>query len=117
MDRVDLTGQFGTDRQRCWRSGWAEGPFVTTVTFGKLADGRWFADRRGREGDSDDHRFGACVYAATDLGRTLALRMAYRWMRTSSSCWKAEPATFDTERRPADGLPWVRRGGEWVLQE
>ncbi len=77
MDRVDLTHEFGVDRQRAWR------------------------DR---------------PTAASNM-RLLALRLAYRWMREAGGRWWPTPAAYDNREEPVDGLPWVRRGGEWHLED
>lgn len=116
MERVDLIRAHGKHPQRRWRNGRTAGSNVTVVTFGRLRDGRWFAERHGRDADADDKQLGACVYAADELGRTLALRLAYRWMRDLGGQWTASPAAFDARGKAVDGLPWVRRGGEWALE-
>jgi hypothetical protein len=103
------------DRQRSWRNGWTQGPYVTVVVFGRLGDGRWFAERHGRLADDVDRRRGACAFDAHENGRILALRLAYRWMRESGVDWTAMPASFDSDGNPADGLPWIRRGSDWIL--
>lgn len=111
MDRVDLTHAYGAEPQRCWRSGGTAAPNMVRVSFGRLSDGRWWANR------SDDTG-GAYVYDADQLGQTLALRLAYRWMREAGGRWWPTPASYGPGgREPADGLPWVRRGGEWHLEE
>lgn len=109
MDRVDLTHEYGVDRQRAWRDRATAASNLQRVTFGRLADGRWFADRR--------ERGGAYVFTADDQGETLALRLAYRWMREAGGRWWAAPAAYDNRGEPVDGLPWVRRGGEWHLED
>ena len=111
MDRVDLAQVHGTDRQRKWRRGgqtWRS----ASVTFGRLADGRWFAARTGPDASGDEDAY---VYDDTGQGRTLALRLAYRWLRDGG--WHPVPATLGPDGQPVDGLPWVRRGGEWVLDK
>jgi hypothetical protein len=113
MDRVDLVWQFGTDRQRRWRQGGISEWNTTSVQFGRLADGRWFADRSGYLADTEDRQKGACVFSADERGRTLALRLAYRWM--SEGEWRPQPASFDGSGQPTDGLPWRRSGGQWFL--
>lgn len=112
MERVDLAYEYGVDRQRAWRDDSSQSAFLTVVSFGRLANGRWYAQRRGWAADGDDRRLGACVFGADAKGKTLALRLAYSWMREGQ--WWPRPAAFDAGV-PADGLPWVRRGGEWVL--
>lgn len=108
MERIDLTHTYGVDRQRCWRNGATAAPHTVRVTVGQLGDGRWFADLSG-EPD------GACVFGADDRGEQLALRLAYRWMRDAGGEWLPTPAAYDARAEPVDGLPWVRRGGEWHL--
>jgi hypothetical protein len=63
VERVDLTREHGKDRRAEWRHGWEHGPFVTVISIGLLADGRWFAERHGRGASRRDLREGACVYA------------------------------------------------------
>lgn len=113
MDRVDLTPLDGTDRQRRWRQGGAAEWDTSAVTFGRLAGGRWFAERTGHLSDFEDRQGGACVFGADELGHTLALRLAYSWMRDGE--WRAQPAKFGADAKPCDGLPWQRRGGDWYL--
>lgn len=115
MERVDLARQYGTDRQRRWRRGGAQTWSTTSVTYGRLADCRWFAERCGQGADPDDKALGACVFDAGALGEQLALRLAYSWMRDGD--WRPEPAALDSDGRPVDGLPWVRRGGAWFLEQ
>jgi hypothetical protein len=110
VDVVDLTRAYGVDRQRAWRTGDTETYRAGHVVFGKLADGRWFAERRGYQ----IHDGGAFVFDATEKGKTLALRLAYRWM-SDGQRWLPTPAVYDGEEKPVDGLPWVRRGSVWVL--
>ncbi|SNY29121.1 hypothetical protein [Paractinoplanes atraurantiacus] len=113
MERVDLAHVHGTDRQRHWVRGGAQTWDRTSVTFGKLADGRWFAVRlgHGAHGDTD-----AYVYGADDQGHLLALRLAYSWMREGE--WRPEPAAYGSDGQPIDdGLPWVKRGGSWFLDK
>lgn len=114
MDRVHLHRVFGTDRQRRWRQGAVAAFDTTEVTFGRLSDGRWFADRAGYEADADDRQQGACVFGTDEQGRQLALRWAYSWMRGGD--WRPQPARFDGSGRPADGLPWLRTGQDWYLK-
>jgi hypothetical protein len=109
MDRIDLTHEFGVDRQRAWRDRPTAASNLQRVVFGRLADGRWFADAGDREG--------AYVFNADERGEQLALRLAYRWMRESGRRWFATPAAYDNRSEPVDGLPWVRRGGEWFLED
>jgi hypothetical protein len=111
VDRIDLMREYGVDAQRRWRNKGTAAANMTFVTFGKLADGRWYANR------SDD-KAGAYVFSADELGHTLALRLAYRWMRNEGGRWWATPASYGPGgTEPADGLPWVRRGGEWHLEQ
>lgn len=105
MDRVQLGLEHGVQRQRKWRDRGSQASGLITVTFGRLADGRWWAAW------SRDHD-GAYVFAE----RERALRLAYRWMRDSGRRWWPMPAAFGPDQRPVDGLPWVRRGGEWFLE-
>lgn len=84
---MDLTWQYGKTRVASWRHGWRDGPFTTVVSVGRLADGRWYAQRHGRAATRRDKREGACVYAATDRGRRLAEDTARRWMRTIGGEW------------------------------
>ncbi len=114
MDRLDLTRQHGVDRQRRWRHGGAQTYATTSVTFGRLAYGRWFAERTGRDADNDDRQQGACVFGADDQARELALRLAYSWMRQGE--WRAQPAAVGPDGKPLDNLPWVRRGSDWMLE-
>lgn len=115
MERVDLAHEFGVDRQRAWRSAASGMSYVVQVGFGRLADGRWYAEMHGHRGRFEDGGRGAHVFTATDLGKTLALRLAYRWMRDAGGTWTPTPAAFDNLGRPADGLPWVASGSEWIL--
>lgn len=108
MERVDLAHQDGVDRRRRWLTGkayWQE----RRVTFGRLADGRWFAE------DSKDPG-GAFVFDG-DAGERLALRYAYRLMEASGASWRPIPAAYDGRGNPADGLPWVASGHSWKLAE
>lgn len=107
MDRVDLIHEYGVDRQRAWRDRATAASNCQRITFGQLKDGRHFADCRDRDG--------AYVFAADQLGHDLALLLAYRWMAESGRHWFATPAGY-RDGEPADGLPWVRRGGEWFLE-
>jgi hypothetical protein len=109
VDRVQLHLEFGVDRQRRWRDRATTASNARFVTFGRLADGRWYADRHDYDG--------AFVFDADEQGRTLALRLAYRWMREAGGRWWATPAAYDNRSQPVDGLPWVRRGGEWHLED
>ncbi len=110
MERVDLTHAYGTDRQRRWRTGAVGAWDTSTVTFGRLSDGRWFAERTGpaAAGDGD-----AYVYGADERGHELALALAYGWMRGGD--YRPVPAAFDGDGKPIDGLPWRRSGAEWFL--
>lgn len=116
VERVDLVHAYGVDPQRRWRSAATGASNLTHVSFGRLSDGRWYAHRTGRGASVEDVQQGACVFAATELGQTLALRLAYRWMREAGGRWWATPAAYDGRGEPTDGLPWVRRGGEWFLE-
>lgn len=109
MERVDLTHEYGIDRQRAWRDRATAASNAQRVTFGRLADGRWFADCRDRDG--------AYVFGTDEQARELALRLAYRWMEESDRRWSATPAAYDARGEPTDGLPWVRRGGEWHVED
>lgn len=84
---MDLTWQFGVERLCRWTTGDPYGPFATTITFGRLADGRWFVHCAGRKARRRDKQEGACVYSATDRGRRLALDTARRWRRTIGGEW------------------------------
>ena len=110
VDRVDLTRVYGTERQRRWRQGSAQEWDASTVTFGRLADGRWFAERTGAQAPGDGDAF---VFSADDQGRELALRLAYGWMRGGS--YEPIPAAYGADGKPMDGLPWVRVGSGWQL--
>lgn len=90
MERIDLTYEHGVDRLLSWNNGWIWGPFVTVVTVGRLADGRWFAQRYGRAATRRDLREGACVYTADARGEHLARATARRWMRTVGGKWRQE---------------------------
>lgn len=111
MDLVNLTHVHGVDRQRCWRNGPSQSYAARTVTFGRLADGRWWADMRGYGIHGDQ----AYVYGSSDRDRERALRLAYRWMRETGGQWLPTPAAFGPDGRPTDRLPWVKRGGEWFF--
>jgi hypothetical protein len=113
VERVDLRWQHGTDRHRRWRRGGSQSWATTSITFGRLADGRWFAYRSGHGADRDDRQQGACVFGVDEQARTLALRLAYSWMREGE--WRPVPASFGPDARPSDGLRWVRRGADWFL--
>jgi hypothetical protein len=108
VDRVDLTWQFGIDRRRRWRNSASQSWGLTYVSFGRLADGRWYA-ARSRDPD------GAYVFADDGQGEELALRTAKRLMADAGGSWIATPAAFDHRGNPTDGLPWVASGGEWTL--
>ena len=86
MERVDLTREHGKDRVASWRHGWEHGPFVTVVSVGTLADGRWYAERHGRGANRWDLREGACVYAGA-VAERLARATATRWMRSGGGEW------------------------------
>jgi hypothetical protein len=86
------------------------------VSFGRLADGRWYAELAGSRNQFEDADQGAHVFAATEGGRTLALRLAYRWMRDAGGTWRPTPAAYNSRGEPVDGLPWVSRGSEWFLE-
>jgi hypothetical protein len=88
VERIDLTREHGKHRLARWTHGWSAGPFVTVVTVGRLADGRWYAERHGRGANPRDLRDGGCVYAADDRGRRLALDTAARWMRCRPGVWQ-----------------------------
>jgi hypothetical protein len=110
VDRLQLhLEESGVDRQRAWRNAATASSRVVRIVYGRLGDGRWWAER-------NDDKGGAFVFGADEQGATLALRLAYRWMRDSGQVWHATPAGFDAQGRPLDGLPWVRRGGEWHLE-
>ena len=115
MDRVDLTHEYGVDRQRKWASGSPAHWQYTAVVFGRLVDGRWFAERHGRQADVDDRQQGACVFGGDEQGERLALRLAYSWMREGD--WSPMPASFDELGHPTDGLPWIRIGQRWRLPD
>jgi hypothetical protein len=87
VERVDLVRTYGRTRVRAWRNGWVQSPRVTVVTVGRLADGRWYAERHGRAANRRDLREGACVYGSDDRGRRLAEGTARRWMRTVGGEW------------------------------
>jgi hypothetical protein len=90
VERVDLTYEHGVSRLLRWDNGWIWGPFVTVVTVGRLADGRWFAQRYGRGANRRDLREGACVYAGDRRGEFLAMATARRWMRTVGGTWRSD---------------------------
>ncbi|MET0492928.1 MAG: hypothetical protein ABW000_07320 [Actinoplanes sp.] len=107
MERVELHLVEGADPQRCWRNGATGASRLVRVTFGRLGDGRWYANRTGEA---------AYVFDSGKHGEALALQLAYRWMRDAGGQWWATPAAYDARAEPVDGLPWVRRGGEWHLK-
>jgi hypothetical protein len=86
VERVDLTWEDGKTRLERWRHGWAQGPFVTHVGVGQLADGRWFAERTGRAATRRDMQEGAAVYAGPHAEH-YARGTARRWMRTIGGEW------------------------------
>ena len=109
VERIDLAHVHGTDRQRKWVSGgqtWR----ASSVVFGQLGDGRWFAEHTGHGARGDEDAY---VFSADNKGRTLALRLAYRWLAAGD--WRPVPAAMGPDGKPVDGLPWVRRGGTWYL--
>jgi len=116
MERVELVYETGVQRHRRWRNTGSQSPRLVLIEFGRLGDGRWYADRSGHRTPGDDSR-GAYVFDATEQGRTLALRLADRWMGEAGGRWWPTPAAFDNRHEPDDGLPWVAHGGEWVLRE
>lgn len=83
MDLVWVSGR--TDVAR-WRHGWDQGWDATSVTIGRLADGRWFAQRSGYYASMRDKREGACVYAGRHAEH-YARGTAQRWMRTLGGEW------------------------------
>lgn len=109
MERVQLHLVHGTDPQRRWRNAATGASQLVHVTFGRLADGRWYADRTREPG-------GAYVFDNSQNGEALARQLAYRWMSEAGGRWWATPAAYDSRAEPVDGLPWVRRGGEWYLE-
>lgn len=115
MDRVELAYEYGRHAERRWRDHGSQSPYLVLVTFGRLGDGRWYADLTGYR-TAEVHGRGAHVFGADGQGRVLALRLAYRWMRDAGGRWWPTPASFDDRGDPADGLPWVARGGEWLLE-
>lgn len=86
MERVDLTYEYGGEVVQTWRTGWVEGPFATAIRLGRLGDGRWYAECRGRAMSRRD-REGACVYGPDGRGEHLARGTARRWMRTVGGDW------------------------------
>lgn len=86
MERVDLARVHGKTRHQIWHNGWPLGPFVTHVCVGELADGRWFAERYGRNASVRDLREGAAVYAGPNA-EWYARATARRWMRTVGGTW------------------------------
>jgi hypothetical protein len=107
VDRVQLHHEFGLDRRRRWRNGATASSQVVFVSVGRLADGRWWTHRT-RDAD------GAYVFGPGERGEQLALRTAQRMMDDGKS-WLPTVAVYGPDGEPADGLPWVRRGGEWFL--
>lgn len=112
MERVDLVWENGVDRQRRWVSGATQGWNHASVTFGRLADGRWFAHRTSPQARGDHLAY---VFGAGEQDEQLALRLAYRWM--SEGEWRPWPAAFGPDGQPLDGLPWMRRGSDWILND
>jgi hypothetical protein len=86
VERIDLAQVYGKTRHQAWRRGWVYGPFVTHVAVGELDDGRWFAERYGRDASVWDKREGACVYSGPDA-EWYAMGTARRWMRTVGGEW------------------------------
>lgn len=84
MDLVWVSGRTNVAR---WRRGWDQGWDATSVTIGRLADGRWFAQRSGYYASMRDKREGACVYGPDGRGEHLARATARRWMRTLAGDW------------------------------
>lgn len=84
---MDLLDQYGGEVVQTWRTGWVQGPFTTAVSVGRLADGRWYAERSGRAMSRRDKREGACVYGPAERGEHLARATARRWMRTVGGEW------------------------------
>lgn len=115
MERVDLVHEFGKLPLRRWAHGGQQSYRSTTVSIGRLADGRWYAERHGSQADVDDRQQGACVFADDDRGEVLAGRLAERWM--DGDGWRPVPAQFGPDAKPSDGLAWVRRGADWFLDE
>lgn len=87
MERIDLTYEYGRRCEQSWANGWVQSPFLTVVSVGQLADGRWYAERSGRAASRRDKREGACVYGTGDAGRHFAMATARRWMRTVGGEW------------------------------
>lgn len=101
---------FGVQRRMRWRNAATASSRVTFVEVGQLADGRWYVDRtREREG--------AYVFGPDERGRLLAVRTAQRLMDDGHSTWWPTVAAYGPDGEPCDGRPWVRRGGEWFLEE
>jgi len=86
VERVDLVREFGKTQHQRWRDGWSDGPLVTYIAVGQLADGRWYAERYGRGASRRDLREGGCVYAGPNAER-LARATAGRWMRAGGGAW------------------------------
>ena len=86
VERVDLTWLDGKTRHQIWGTRWPLGPFATHVCVGQLADGRWFAERYGRDASVRDKREGAAVYSGRHA-EWYARRTAARWMRTIGGTW------------------------------
>jgi hypothetical protein len=90
VERIDLMRQVGGEVVQTWRTGWVQSPFTTAIRVGRLADGRWYAQRAGRAMSLRDKRQGACVYGQGDRGELLARATARRWMRTVGGEWNVE---------------------------
>ncbi len=110
VDRVQLHHEFGTRPLKRWCTESAYGPFSEHVTFGRLADGRWFCHVTRQPQ-------GAWVYPATDDGERQALEHCERWMAESEQRFVPTPAVYDGFGQPADGRQWVKQGSNWVLPE
>lgn len=110
VERVHLHLEHGKVRLRRWRTETAYGPETQTIEYGRLSDERFYSDSTRDPG-------GAHVYPATDQGEAAALRHTHRRMRESGQRFVPIPARFDEHDQPADGLPWIKCGSEWVLPE
>lgn len=79
------------------------------VAVGRLADGRWYADRYG-DGPAQGLAFGG------DRSEVRARETAEAWMAEVGP-WVEVPAAYDSAGRPATPGPWAKVAGGWRRDE
>jgi hypothetical protein len=91
---------------RAWRSNGAGHWQYRKVSYGTCSRG-WFVHRIGQAWSG--------AWLVPD--ERAACELIEKWMHGAENqdrTWIPTPAAYDAFEQPADGLPWLRSGGQWL---